>query len=46
MQCLLDDNGLKQVIGEFTRITQSLKTLIDFIITENNNINKILDHYS
>lgn len=51
MQCLLDDNGLKQVIGEFTRITQSSKTLIDFVITNNNNIsaktnssNKISDH--
>ena len=38
MQCLLHDNDLKQVIGEFIRIIQCSKTLIDFIITNNNNI--------
>ena len=51
MQCLLHNNGLKQVIEEFTRITQGSKTLIDFIIANSSNIqaktnisNKILDH--
>lgn len=48
---ILDDNGLKQVIDEFTRITQNSRTLIDYVITNTRNIsakvnisNKISDH--
>lgn len=50
---LLNDNGLKQIVTEYTRITQYSKTLIDYVITNNerisvtNNINnKISDHES
>lgn len=51
LKCLLDDNGLKQVMKDFTRITENSKTLIDYIISNNQNIsaeiniaNKISDH--
>ena len=30
---ILNDNGLKQIVNEFTKITLSSKTLIDYIIT-------------
>ena len=51
LESILNDNGLKQIMREFTRITKNSKTLIDYIITNNemvlakNNINnKITDH--
>ena len=50
---ILNDNGLKQIVNEFTRITQSCTTLIDYIITNMGNITtrtiediKIEDHKS
>ena len=50
---LENDNGLKHVTNEYTRLTESSKTIIDYIITNNrsitakNNIsNKISDHES
>ena len=50
---MLNDNGLKQIVKEFTKITQSSKTFIDYIITKMVNItattnvdNKIADHES
>ena len=50
---IFNDNGLKQIVHEFTRITQSSKTLIDYIIINMGNItarsnvdNKIADHES
>ena len=50
---ILNDNGLKQIVNEFTKITQSSKTLIDYIITNMGNItartnvdNKTADHES
>ena len=46
-----NENALKQIVNEFTRITQSSETLIDYIITNTKNItarinvdNKIADH--
>ena len=45
--------GLKQIVNEFTRITQISKTLIDYIISNMDNITattnvdyKIADHES
>ena len=50
---ILNDNGLKQIVNEFTRITQCSKTFIDYIITNMGYItartnvdNKIEDHQS
>ena len=51
LESLLNDNGLKRIMKEFTRITKNSKTLIDYIITnnemvsaKNNTNNKITDH--
>lgn len=49
---ILNDNGLKQIVNESTRITSRSRTLIDYVITnnhskisaKNNNVNKISDH--
>ena len=35
---ILNDNGLKQIVNEFTWITQGSKPLIDYIITNTENI--------
>ena len=50
LESILNDNGLKKIMREFIRITKNSKTLIDYIITNNemvsakNNINnKITD---
>ena len=50
---ILNDNSLKQIENEFTRITHNSKTLIDYIIinmghiTARTNVdNKIADHES
>ena len=51
LKCTFSDNGLKQIINDYTRVTASTKTIIDYVITNktnitsNNNIsNKITDH--
>lgn len=51
IQNILDDNGLKQVVNECTRITVNSMTIIDYVITNNPMIsaktninNKISDH--
>lgn len=51
LEAMLNDNGLKQVVNEYTRITKHSKTIIDYIISNNENIkvktnssNKISDH--
>lgn len=51
IQATLNDNGLKQIVSDYTRVTENTKTLIDFVITNNMNIlvknndeNKISDH--
>lgn len=53
LESILNDNGLKNLINEYTRITKRSKTLIDYIITNNEAItaecnvnNKIADHES
>lgn len=53
LESILNDNGLKHLINEYTRITKRSKTLIDYIITNNESItaesnvnNKIADHES
>ena len=51
IQATLNDNGLNQIVTEYTRVTENTKTLIDFVITnsinvsaKNNGENKIADH--
>lgn len=51
MECTLNDNGLRQLVNEYTRVTKSSSTIIDFVITNNYDIsvnncntNKISDH--
>lgn len=53
LESILNDNGLKHIMNEYTRITANSKTLIDYIITnkegitaKNNINNKIADHES
>ena len=50
-QATLNDNGLNQIVTEYTRVTENTKTLIDFVITNSINVsaktngeNKIADH--
>lgn len=51
IQVTLNDNGLKQIVTDYTRVTKNTKTIIDYVITNNYNIyarnngeNKIADH--
>lgn len=51
LQQIISDNGLVQVITDYTRITRNSRTIIDYVITNNLNIkvnnsriNKISDH--
>lgn len=49
---LLNDNGLRQIVKEFTRVTDTTRTIIDYVITNNKykisaqncKKNKISDH--
>ena len=50
LKCDFSDNELKQIVNDYTRVTASTKTIIDYIITNNTNItannyisNKITD---
>ena len=38
IKSIITDKGLKQIMPEFTRIVKSLKTIIDYIITNNKSI--------
>lgn len=51
LEQIINDNGLKQLVKNYTRITRDTKTIIDYVITNNVNINvnisnsnKISDH--
>ena len=51
IECIINDNGLKQLIKDYTRVTKNSKTVIDYVITNIKDItsnisstNKILDH--
>lgn len=51
LECAFNDNGLKQIVNDYTRITENTKTIIDYVITNsenvsaaNNSLNKIADH--
>ena len=50
-ECVINDNGLKQSIKYYTRVTKDSKTIIDYVTTNVKNItsnisstNKISDH--
>ena len=40
LESILNDNGQKQIMKEFPRITKNSKTLIDYIVTNN----EMVDH--
>ena len=55
LKCAFNDNGRKQIVTDYTRVTASAiinnKTIINYVITNNTNItahnnisNKITDH--
>ena len=51
IECIINDNGFKQLIKDYTRVTKDSKTVIDYVITNVTNItsdisstNKISDH--
>ena len=42
IKCIINDNGLKQLIKDYTISTKDLKTLIDYVITNVENITFLL----
>lgn len=41
---MIKENGMIQIMNEYTRTTQNTKTLIDLIITNTNSIKCKIDH--
>ena len=51
LKCAFNDKRLKEIVNDYTRVTASPKTIIDYPITNNTNLttnnnisNKITDH--